>query len=554
MFIIPGPHPYHASGLTLDSMNFKKRKIRNHFRQLEKKRQQETQLSETPPAPSPTEDFDLPVSPKSSNHSYINWITVTAGILLIFGLFWITVGLVRSLDFGSVVFSFGKDLKKDPAKQTNFLLVGVGGANHDGGDLTDTIIIASLDEKTKRVKMLSIPRDLYIDSKSLGGQRVNKIYDTYLNQYDHNSPQAMRAFTDELTEITGIPIQYYVKVDFSGFVKIVNALGGITIDVEKRLYDPEYPLGETTHYTTFSIDAGIQDLDGETALKFARSRHSTSDFDRAHRQQQILAALKEKAFNLNILSDPTKIQNLYNSVADSIETDLSVAEILQLAKISQNIPKDAIESRVISDDFTICGGFLYTPNRDYFGGAAVLLPAGNNFDEIKRFARNYFNSKSSSYPEIQVLNGTKVSGLAFNYLNRLSRECLNVVYYGNATDRALANSTIYYNPIIDEHGNSQLPDSLSAVKSIIDAPVVVGIPADYLIGEKRINSQIVVELGSDYKAITSPDSFSKLLYTAPTPKPEAVVESVTPETGPEKPLNSPATESSDLSQPVKPQT
>lgn len=514
-------------------MNFKKRKIRNHFRELQKREMQSQEAAK--PA--------LPAHERRAGSSYVGVATIVAGLILVLGLFWIMISLVKSLDFGSVVFSFGKELKKDTAKQTNFLLVGVGGAEHDGSNLTDTIIIASLNEKDHSVKMLSLPRDLYIDNKEIGGQRVNKLYDTYLNQYDDDSALALDKLAEEITAITGVPIHYNIKVDFNGFVKIVDALGGVDINVEKRIYDPYYPRGETIYYETFILEAGEQHLDGKTALKYARSRKTSSDFDRSRRQSQLLSAIKDQAASINLLSDPGKIQNLYNSVADSIETDLSVAEIIELAKIAKDIPKDNIQARVISDDFTSCGGFLYTPNRDYFSGASVLLPAGNDFEEIKLFSQNYFNSKETATPEIQVLNGTKVSGLALNYLNRLSRHCLNVVYYGNASNRDLDTSTIYYNPLVDEKGNKKLPDSLAVIRQIVDAPIVEGIPEEYLEGEKRANSQIVVELGKDYKELTSIDSFSKLLYTAPLnpPKTETETTAAPATPTPEKPLNSKVT-------------
>ena len=421
------------------------------------------------------------------------------------------MALVKSLDFGSVIFSFGKQLKTDEHGKTNFLLAGIGGGEHDGANLTDTLIIASLDQQTKQVKMLSIPRDLYIEDKVNGGERINKIYDSY---YHKNKDQAygMEKLSETVTKLTGIPIQYSARIDFNGFVKIVDALGGITVNVEHDIHDPFYPKGETIKYETFDIKAGIQELDGETALKYARSRKTTSDFDRAKRQQQTIAAIKEKALSSNVLTDPAKIQNIYNSVADSIETNLSVSEILELAKIAKDINKDKMESRVLTDDFTSCGGFLYTPNRDNFGGAAVLLPAGNEFDEINRFSKEYFYSPSIGPSAIQVLNATKTPGLAQTYLNRISRDCLDVTYFGNATNREQAKSVIYYN----KDQNGQIPAALNAIKEIINAPVLEGIPAEYLQTAKRASSQIVIEIGADYKSITSADPFSKLLYTAPT--------------------------------------
>ena len=509
-------------------MIFKKRRIRQ---QLNKYRQiQSSEKASIPPTPQPATR-----PPRNTNA--VNAATIIAGIILIFGLFWITVSIIQSLDFGSLVFSFGKELKKDSHQHTNFLLAGTGGAEHDGSNLTDTLIIASLDEKNKQVKMLSLPRDLYIDDKLTGGQRINKIYDTYLNKYDA-SPAAMEKLGETITQLTGVPIHYTVKVNFDGFVKIVDALEGIDLEVEDAIYDPYYPMGETIRFETFSIAAGPQHLDGETALKFARSRKTTSDFDRAKRQQQLLTAIKEKALDLNLLTDPGKLQALYNSLADSIETNLSVAEIIELAKISREITRDSIQSQVLTDDFTSCGGLLYTPVREYFGGAAVLLPAGNNTEELQRFSDNFFNLSFDPATEIQVLNGTKTSGLALNYLNRLSRDCLNVTYYGNAPDREMKKSVIRYLPAATPEEQIKLDNNLKIIQQIIDAPLVDSIPEEYLEEEKRANSKIIIELGADFKTVTSPDAFDNLMYTTPVAPAETEdTVSITPE----KPLNSRST-------------
>ena len=138
-----------------------------------------------------------------------------------------------------------------------------------------------------------------------------------------------------------------------------------------------------------------------------------------------------------------------------------------------------------------------------------------------------------------MLNGTKVSGLALLYLNRLSRDCLNVVFYGNASDRELQNTVIRYLPCEDAQEQRQLDNTLQIVKQLIDAPVIDSIPEEYLQGEKRAGSRIVIELGADYKQLTSPDPFSQLRYTTPvapsTPEPQ---ESDSTATTPETPLNS----------------
>lgn len=428
--------------------------------------------------------------------------------LLLFGIYWV----ISSLDFSSIVFSFGKSLDADENGRTNILLVGTGGEGHDGANLTDTIMVASIDYENKVVPMLSIPRDFYIMDRQ---QRINSVYDYEVRIQGENHEDGIKTLRDTIEEITDIEIQYYAKVDFNGFVKIVDALGGVDLYVENAIYDPYYPKGETIYFETFSIDEGWQTLDGDTALKYARSRKTTSDFDRAKRQQQLLFALKEKALSLEILTDTGKIGDIYNSVDDSIETDLSLAEIIELGNIAKDFQKEDIYPLVVNDDPTECGGLVYTPAREYFSGASVLLPAGNNYEYVHMFIDTTFmniQEISQSEDEIQVLNGTKVAGLAYEGLNTLSRFCLPVVYYGNATERPLETSTIYYEP--DEEENP--PKILATIQKLMPGlETQAGIPEEYLQTERRMSSTIVVELGEDYLDKRLDDPFKTLPFFSP---------------------------------------
>ncbi|MBU0668347.1 LCP family protein [Patescibacteria group bacterium] len=427
-------------------------------------------------------------------------------IILLLGLFTI----VKSLDFSRIVFSFGKSLQTDGAGNTNILLVGTGGEDHDGANLTDTIIVAKIDYNEEIVPMLSIPRDFYIMKKQ---QRINSIYD-WGNSVNGDN-EGILELKETVEEITGLNIQYYVKVDFEGFTKIIDSLGGVDVNVSEKIYDPYYPKGESIYYETFELDAGPQTLDGATALKYARSRKTTSDFDRARRQQELLFAIKEKALNLGILTNPGKIGNIYDSIDKSIETDLSLAEIIELGKIGKDFQKENLFPLVINDDPTSCGGLVYTPAREYFSGASVLLPVGKDYDYVHLFVDLVFKNigsiaKSDDY--IQILNGTKTSGLAYETLNILSRFCLNISYYGNAPDRTLEKSTIYYKP--DEEGNP--PPIINLVNSLM--PGIenrAGIPENYLETEARQKSTIVVELGSDYLNKRHEEPFNKLNFLAP---------------------------------------
>jgi len=159
-----------------------------------------------------------------------------------------------------------------------------------------------------------------------------------------------------------VPVHFYVEVDFNGFREIVNTLGGLDIDVPKTLDDPTFP-DEDYGYDPFHIDAGLQHLDGATALKYARTRHIDSDFGRAERQQQVLIAIKDKALQLGLIP---KIPELWTTMAGTMQTDLQLVDILELAQLADQVTPDKIESVVLNEDYTV----NYTTE----AGAMVLLP------------------------------------------------------------------------------------------------------------------------------------------------------------------------------------
>jgi polyisoprenyl-teichoic acid--peptidoglycan teichoic acid transferase len=428
-------------------------------------------------------------------------------VVLVFGIY----TFVQSLDFSAIVFSFGKTLQTDSNSRTNFLLAGIGGEGHEGANLTDTLIVASIDYKHNLVTMLSIPRDLYVTSKQLGSQKINSIY--HFAKGKLGEQEGMNYLKELVEEITGLQIQYYVRINFQGFEQIVDSINGVEVYVENAIYDPYYPKGDTFHYETFKIDQGLQHLDGETALKYARSRKTTSDFDRARRQQQLLFAMKEKALSLQILTNPGKIKALYDSVADSLDTNLTLTEIIELAKLSKDFNKDDVIPLVINDNPSSCGGIVYTPSRDYFGGTSVLLPVGKNYEYVHLFTDKVLNNLGSlaKKEEIQILNGTKRPGLALSTMDILSRFCMNTVYYGNTTEKNLEKTTIFFKP--DKDGDP--PKTLELVKYFVPGQTVAGIPDEYLSTEKRQNSSIVIELGDDFLETRLDDPFRSLKFTAP---------------------------------------
>lgn len=434
----------------------------------------------------------------SWNRKKVKIIAITAGVIIVGALFFGIYSFVRSLDISSIIFSFGKTLHTDESGHTNILLVGVGGEGHDGADLTDSIIVASIDYDHKLVPMLSIPRDLYVKSEKLkSSERINAIYSLAKSRY--NSKIGLEELKNITGEIVGIPLDYVIKVDFAGFKKIVDSLEGVDVTVEKDIYDTEYPLEETGRYETFELSKGPQHLNGDLALKFARSRHGKGneigDFDRAKRQQQLLSAIKEKALHLNILTDAGKIKNLYDSIASSIETDLNLNEIIELAKIAKDFGKENVISRVLSDVNQECGGFLYAPAKELFSGASVLLPIGNNYDHLHRFTQLFFRHTTTAIDQspIVVLNGTKTP-IAREFLDYLNRFCFNAIYATNAENRQLTSSTVYYIP--DE--KSQKPPAVDFIEDIFKTALQPELPPIAQTNVKVQPAKIIIELGSDY--------------------------------------------------------
>ncbi len=314
-------------------------------------------------------------------------ITVLCAFLLFAAAAKALVSL-KLLSVGSLMNMAATPLPADAFGHTNILLLGQGDSDHDGIDLTDTIMVAGIDPtRTQSVALLSLPRDLwFLKTEKMGDGRINSLYRDYKaylrgqgDDEETASRAAMQELAAEIGRALGMEIHHTVKVDFIGFVQAVDALGGIEIDVPETLVDTQYP-GPNYTYETFRIGAGLQTIDGETALKYARSRHSTSDFDRSARQQQIIAALGEKMRADGILTSPGKIMDLLGILREHVETTLPVREMLALAEAGKDIDRSNILSLQLNvgnglyGSLSEPGGLLYNPPRDQFAGASVLLP------------------------------------------------------------------------------------------------------------------------------------------------------------------------------------
>ncbi|MCL4384515.1 LCP family protein [Patescibacteria group bacterium] len=285
----------------------------------------------------------------------------------------------------------------DPNRPFSILLLGYGGGVHEGGKLTDSIMLVRVDPHAQKTTLISIPRDLWVplplETGTTTWTKINAAYPYGLD--DRQFPRKPVEFTGPagggmlakyiMTQVTGIPVDYFVAVDFAGFQKVIDNLGGITVNVDKTFDDPFYPLDTGTtdscgktpeeiaaltatmsgqkleeqfpcRYEVLHFVKGLQTMDGATALKFARSRHSPTDggdFNRARRQRLVLEAVKDKVVNINFIS---QIIPTIQTLSYHIQTDLDLAslekllsrfsefsqyQVTQIALTDQNILVDA---------------------------------------------------------------------------------------------------------------------------------------------------------------------------------------------------------------------
>lgn len=277
-------------------------------------------------------------------------------ILKLAGLFLFLVALFGVLVFAKAQFIFSNvavqktkqvnthkvslfdSLPQDQALQTNLLLLGIRGEDSPyGGLLTDTIMVASYDERQDKVAIISIPRDLYV--RLPGTTKKEKINYAYVYGLEQGGVSKGMDYAKRVAaRVTGLYIDYAVVAQMDALKEIVDTLGGIDIYLDRPFLENKqwYCDKEGKNCWEFYLPQGTKHLNGTTTLFYIRSRFSSSDFDRARRQQQVLLALKEKVFSLNLLSSPMQVMNLLDLVRDSIRTDMEQSTMFAFLKKARN--------------------------------------------------------------------------------------------------------------------------------------------------------------------------------------------------------------------------
>ncbi|MBU1473114.1 LCP family protein [Patescibacteria group bacterium] len=286
-----------------------------------------------------------------------------------------------------LLFDTGAKLQSENGR-TNVLLLGVPGGNHAGADLTDTIIVLSLDVPRKTAAMISIPRDIWSETLK---DKVNSAYHYGEEKKKGGGFILAKAVVEDAL---GIPVHYGVLIDFSGFQSMIDEIGGVTINVPQAFTDTEFPIAGkeddtcnndptfACRYESVHFDEGTQEMDGKRALIYVRSRHAKgeegTDFARGRRQQEVLLALKEKIFSPNILFSFRRIKILVRLFDEAVDTDMTIVEALTFIKLASRTPRDHMRSSSIES-------MLQSPPISWYG-RYVLVPK-ENWEAIHSFVK-----------------------------------------------------------------------------------------------------------------------------------------------------------------------
>jgi LCP family protein required for cell wall assembly len=373
-------------------------------------------------------------------------------------------------------------------QRVTVLLLGIDERpDETGPSRTDTMMVLTLDPVTKMAGVLSIPRDLWVPIPGYSEERINAAH-RLGELYDH--PGGGPALARETVEYNlGIAIDYHVLLNFQAFVSMVDMIGGVDIYVEQDINDPTYP-DHAYGYDPLYISAGWHHFDGEMALKYARTRHSSSDFDRASRQQQVMSAILEKVTTVELLPDlAKKAPEIYKMLETYVQTDMALDQILALANLAIQVDRSTIRYGIIDQT---CTQQWVTPN-----GAQVLIPLRDQMREVRDYVfaadiptpmpgQTVILTPTPETATISVLNGTTRAGLAGTTSDYLKAQGFDVANVGNADRQDYAQSVVMMNR------DKQL--TAARIASLLNLPATAVVRG----ADSSAAHDIVVILGNDY--------------------------------------------------------
>lgn len=339
-------------------------------------------------------------------------------------------------------------LKGEGDGRINVLLLGRGGINHEGPDLTDTILVASIDPLNKTVNLVSVPRDLWVTTSGTSGSKINAVFANAKYKALYQDPKdtekaekaGATAIQQVVTQVLGIPLHYYGIVDFDAFKEAVDTVGGVTIDVPEDLVD--YSMAWENRNNPVLAKKGVQTFNGKQALNYVRSRHGSTrgDFDRTERQRLFIQALSQKVLSSGTYTNPVKITQLMNTFGNHVSTDFSIGDLIRLTSILKGADMSKMTSIGLADP---PNNYVRT---DAMNNQSVVRPTAGfgDYSEIQAYIRNtlrdpYLAKENAS---LMVLNGTSQAGLAGTKAAELQSYGYNVTKVGDAPTQTYAKTTV----------------------------------------------------------------------------------------------------------------
>ncbi len=398
-------------------------------------------------------------------------------------------------------------------ERVNILLLGIDEREvEDGPWRTDTMIVLTVDPATRSAGMLSIPRDVWVPIP--GYDVEGKINTAHFLGDAEGYPGGGPALAMATVQYNfGVPLQYYVRLNFSAFERLIDLIGGIDIYVEQTIDDPQYP-DSGFGYEPLHIDAGSQHMDGRLALKYARTRHTEfGDFDRARRQQQVILAVRDKVTQGDtLLRLIGQAGPLFETLGDSVQTNFTLDQLIRLANLGSKIDLENIQSLVIDPSMTLSylaptdpPQYVLIPIReeirqlrDRLLNAGASLPGAQPADDAARL--------TAEAAAIRVENGTQTIGLAARTREFLAGLGFAIASFGDAYDGLSTHEAT----LIIDHGDkpftaAQLAAALNLPPTAVRTAAGNGDGVD-----------IRIVLGDDFAAALGAEL---LLTPAPTPKP-----------------------------------
>jgi LCP family protein required for cell wall assembly len=384
---------------------------------------------------------------------------------------------------GNVVGTSTEPVRGQETDRVNILLMGKGGAGHDGGELVDTVMVASLKPSTGEVALISLPRDLVVPFTPEGAKKPTEYPRVNYMVYKGGVDFAR----ESMKTVLGLDIHYYALVDFSGFRNVVDTIDGIDLAVPNG-FTGYYGANELSEpcprnnkatledgvYCAITFVPGTEHMNGERALQYARIRkmapgsesNEGSDFKRAARQQLVLQAIKDKTFSASTLLNPVRANGLLNDFGDHVSTDMEAWEMLAMAQLVKDVDRSKIKNIVIDQGenglvkrIANAEAYLLEPNAgptDYSEIQAVALGV---FDETSSAVAEQAQTIENEHPVIILQNGTATEGLASRLSKTLETVGIPVASFMNAAVKTASKTTL-----IDLSGGTK-PETRKALEA-----------------------------------------------------------------------------------------